>query len=326
MTDRSGPANEDPARRRGRRPFPARLFGAGARGASRAASVVGVDRTIEAATEEAIVRAVESPAVERALTRVLSGPVVEQATQDVLRSPAVEEAMVEALDSELVDRIWERVLSSDETQRLIERIAEAPELRAAIAAQGAGLLEDVARELREVARRLDDGLERVVWRLLRRPPRAERPPQAGAVSRIVAFLIDAGILNLLFFATSALIALVFTSLFPDPDGTSAPAIVLGTAFWIAAGALYLGSFWALSGQTPGMRFLDIQLVDDEGSHQIGIRRAVRRLGGTALAVLTLGLGFLGILLTPRRRGLPDRFAGTEVRYEDPYALATAQPD
>src|SRR5262245_4252973 len=142
MADRSGPANEDPARRR-RRPFPARLFGAGARSASSVASAVGVDRTIQAATEEAIVRAVESPAVERALTRVLSGPVVEQATEDVLRSPAVEQALVEALDSELVDRIWERVLASDETQRLIERIAEAPELRAAIAAQGAGLLADV---------------------------------------------------------------------------------------------------------------------------------------------------------------------------------------
>ena len=326
MADRSGPANEDPARGRRRRPFPARLFGAGARGASRAASAVGVDRTIEATTEEAIVRAVESPAVEGALTRVLSGPVVEQATQDVLRSPAVEQAMVEALDSELVDRVWERFLASDEIQRLIERIAEAPELREAIAAQGVGLLEDVAQALREVARRLDDGLERVIWRLLRRPPRPESPPQAGAVSRVVAFLIDAGILNLVFLATSALIALLVSSLFPDPDGASAPAIVLGTTFWIAAGALYLGSFWALSGQTPGMRFLDIQLIDDEGSHRIGIRRAVRRLAGMALAVLTLGLGFLGILLTSRRRGLPDRFAGTEVRYEDTYSLATSPPD
>ena len=53
------------------------------------AQATGIERTVEAVTEEAIVRAIESPAVERALARVLKGPVVEEAMQDAIDSAAV---------------------------------------------------------------------------------------------------------------------------------------------------------------------------------------------------------------------------------------------
>ena len=49
----------------------ARVLGAGARGAERLAGATGVDKAIEDAAEEAIVRALRSPAVERAIVRVL---------------------------------------------------------------------------------------------------------------------------------------------------------------------------------------------------------------------------------------------------------------
>src|SRR5215216_461293 len=101
------PPESDRSERTGRLPLPARLIGGGARGARRVAQVAGVDQAVGAATEEAIVRAVESPAVERALVRVLQGPAVEEAVQGALESPAVERALTEALDSELVDRVWQ---------------------------------------------------------------------------------------------------------------------------------------------------------------------------------------------------------------------------
>src|SRR5437764_5727493 len=103
-----GPGAPEPARRS--LPLPARLLGGGARGARRVAQVTGVERTVEAVTEEAILRAVESPAVERALARVLKGPVVEEAMQDAVSSAAVERALTDALDSELVDNVWRRLL------------------------------------------------------------------------------------------------------------------------------------------------------------------------------------------------------------------------
>ena len=82
-----------------------------------------------------------------------------------------------------------------------------------------------------------------------------------------------------------------------------------------AGSLYLLIFWASVGQTPGMRFVRIHLEAD-GEKRIGRRRAARRLWGVVLCVLTLGLGFLGVLFNERRRGLHDRVAGTDLVYGD----------
>src|SRR6478672_2976999 len=173
-----------------RAPLPARLLGGGARGARRVAQAAGVDRAVEAATEEAIVRAVESPAVERALVRVLQGPAVEEAMRGAVHSPAVERALIDALDSELVDEVWRRLLASDQAQQLVERIAGAPELRAAISAQGAGLVTDIGRTIGRIARRFDDAFERIARKVLFRHQREQPTNRAGAVSRVIAFAID----------------------------------------------------------------------------------------------------------------------------------------
>src|SRR5690349_13046097 len=99
--------------------FAARLLGGGARGAQAVAEATGIDSALDLATEEAIVRALESPAVERALVRVLEGPAVEEAVERLLASPAVERAAINALDSPLVDKVWDRLLKSDEAQKLV---------------------------------------------------------------------------------------------------------------------------------------------------------------------------------------------------------------
>jgi uncharacterized RDD family membrane protein YckC len=277
------------------------------------AQATGIDRTVEAVAEEAIVRAMESPAAERALARVLRGPAVEEAMEDALSSPAVERALVNALDSELVDTVWQRLLASDEAQKLVERIAEAPEVRSAIAAQGVGFLDDIRREIVRVARRLDDALERVGRRLLMRRRRTEPTDRAGLATRGLAVALDVGILNAVFFAVSALVALLASVAFPGE--ATAPALAIGAGVWLIAGSLYLISFWTLAGQTPGMRFIGIRLEAPGSTEGIGARTAFRRLFGIVLAAIPLGLGFLGVIFSERRRGLHDLFAGTEVGYE-----------
>ena len=296
-----------------RAPLPARLLGRGARGARRVVQATGIDATAEAVAEEAIVRAVESATVERALARVLRGPAVEAAVAEAMRSPAVERALDEAIDSEMIERVWTRLLASDEAQRLVERIAEAPEVRSAITAQGAGLIQDLGREATRATHRLDDGLETVARRLTFRRPRAGRSDCAGAVSRLVATAIDAGILNAAFLGLSAVITFFLSLVFGEGGHFSAPAIAIGAGAWIVAGSTYLLAFWALAGQTPGMRFVRIRLDSAQG-RRIGARRAARRLAGLVLAILPLGIGLLGIVFGERRRGWQDRFAGTEVRY------------
>jgi uncharacterized RDD family membrane protein YckC len=279
----------------------------------------GIDRAVEAAAEDAMVAAVESEAVERALVRVLQGPAVENAVQGALDSETVKSALIEALDSEMVDEIWQRLLASDETQRLVERIAEAPELRAAIRAQSVGLIGDIGNKIGDASRSLDDGTERLARKVLSRESREQPAESAGAVSRLVAFALDGLIVNLSFSALAALAALIVSAFSGNPDGVSNVALALGTVAWIGLGSFYLVFFWSLAGQTPGMDFFGIRLGPP--GFRLPLRRSLRRLAGIVLAVIPLGLGFLGILLDERRRGWPDRLAGVDVLYEPDERLA-----
>jgi uncharacterized RDD family membrane protein YckC len=292
----------------------ASLLGAGARGAERVAAATGIDEAVERTTEEAIVRALESPAVERAIVRVLESQAAQDALERTLSSPAMERAAVKVLDSELVDEVWEHLLASDEAQRLVERIAEAPEVRAAIAAQGVGLISDLGRQVRRVTQQLDDGLERLVRRLLRKPARAEPTQHVGFVTRALALALDAAILNGIFVLSIAALKAILGG---ADEGLSAAGAALSAFGWIVAGSAYLLTFWSLAGQTPGQRFLSIRIEDYDGSRRLGLRRAWRRLVGGALAAIPLGLGFVGVLTRDDRRGWHDRRAGTDVVVVDP---------
>ena len=293
-------------------PLSARLLGVGVRGARTVGKATGIDRAVEVAAEEAIVAAVESEAVERAMARVLQGPVVEEAVQGALESEAVKKALLEAMDSELVDEVWRRLLASEQVQQLVERIAEAPEVRAAISAQGVGLLEDIGRTIGKLARRLDDSFEWLARRLFRRRRRAVASDHAGAVSRTLAMVIDGAFINLSFTAIAAIVALIESSFGNDGDGVSNLAIAVGSTAWLGLGALYLLAFWSLAGQTPGMRFVGIRLNEE----RLSLGRGIKRLLGLGLSVITFGLGFLGIVFGERRRGLADRFAHTDVVYDE----------
>jgi uncharacterized RDD family membrane protein YckC len=290
----------------------ARLLGTGARGASAAARVTGVDKAAELALEEAIVSALESEAVERAMARVLEGPAAEEAIERVMASPAVERAILNVLDSQLVDEVWDKLLASDEAQKLVERIAEAPEVRAAITQQGVGMVEDLGRQVRGIAHRFDRIVERLARRLTGRTQRAERSNNAGLITRALALAVDAAIVNGTFFALSALATFAISGLFPDFDRSHAAAIGFASFSFVALTAIYLHFFWTLTGQTPGMRFLGIRLDDYDHTHRLSNRSALRRLWGMLLCVLTLGIGFLIVLWSDRRRGLHDRIANTEV--------------
>jgi uncharacterized RDD family membrane protein YckC len=272
----------------------------------------GIDRAVEAAAEEAIVAAVESQAVERAMARVLEGPVVQEAVEGALESEAVKKALLEAMDSELVDEVWKRLLASDQAQQLVERIAEAPEVRAAISAQGMGLVEDIGRTIGNLARRLDDRFERIVRRIFFRQPRTLPTDRAGFVSRGLAMVVDGVFVNLAFTAFIALITLLANVFGGNGEGGSGLAIAIGSTAWLSFGAIYLVGFWSLAGQTPGMRFLGVRL--EEG--RLPPRRSFKRLVGLGLSVLSFGIGFLGVLFGERRRAWEDRFSGAGVVYDE----------
>ena len=309
------PSGDEPSVSRSRSPA-ARVLGAGARGAERLAGATGVDKAIEDATEEAIVRALRSPAVERAIVRVLvEQNAVQRALEQALTSEEVADAIVNALDTEVADRVWEELLASPKVQMLVERIAEAPEVRAAIAQQGVGLVTDLGRRLTTVTEALDDAAERFVHRILRRPGHEAETNQVGIVTRAVAAAVDLGLISLTLSIASGLLSSIVPAVTGGSDGLSVWGVLtFGVVGFLIGGALFV-AFWALIGQTPGMRLLSIRL-DVNGSREVGLRRAIRRLLAIPLALLPLGLGFFAILLSPERRGWHDRIAGTTVVYDE----------
>jgi uncharacterized RDD family membrane protein YckC len=305
----------DPRGRRSRSPA-ARVLGAGARGAERLAGATGVDKAIEDATEEAIVRALRSPAVERAIVRVLvEENAVGRALEQALTSEEVTQAIVNALDSDVADRVWEEILASPKAQMLVERIAEAPEVRAAIAQQGVGLITDVGRRLTVLTEALDDAAERAVHGMLNRPGHEAETNQVGLVTRALAAVVDLALISALLSIGSGLLASVVPAVTGGSDGLAIWGVLtFGVVGFLIGSAIFI-AFWALVGQTPGMRFLSIHL-DAEGRSEIGLRRAFKRMLAVPLSLLPLGLGFFAILMSPERRGWHDRIAGTTVLYDE----------
>ena len=286
------------------KPAVSRLLRASARGAERVAHVTGVDRALNDATEEAIVRALSSPAVIRALERAIENHDV----ADKWDGEEVAQLARRLLASDVAGQAWAEFLKSDQAQMLVERIAGAPEIRAAIAAQSAGLITDIGVRLTIVTEEFDDALERIV-----RPgdPDSETD-QAGLATRLVAAAIDLGLLFGCYALISSVLASLTASVFGRPPSL-AGVIILCLLGFVAAGG-YFAVFWALAGQTPGMRFLSIRVIHG-ADRELSLSRAVHRVLALILALLPLGLGYLAMLRDPSRHAWHDKLTETEVVYD-----------
>ena len=128
--------------------------------------------------------------VERLLAHVVDQPAVDQLVERTLASAAFEERVVAVLDQPALERVLERVLASrfahsateqllasDELRRVVGHVAASAEVRDALQAQTHGLAEEVSDQLRDRTATVDDRMEGVARRLLRRHARV--PPVAG---------------------------------------------------------------------------------------------------------------------------------------------------
>jgi uncharacterized RDD family membrane protein YckC len=146
---------------------------------------------------------------------------------------------------------------------------------------------------------------------------------AGFATRSLAFAIDVLIVDAIAVGIGLAAALVAQVLSLDvSEFSSVDALLVGGGWLVLAGAYFL-VFWGLSGQTPGMSFMGLRVVAAKGG-RVSWPRAVRRLGWMYVCVLTLGIGFLLILVDDRRRGLHDRMARTLVIH-DPGAGRGGRP-
>ena len=158
----------------------------------------------------------------------------------------------------------------------------------------------------------DARAQSVAARVHRSTPEAPTTPlrYQGLVTRGIAFVLDAGLINLAALLVGIGSALILSVLSPPEDLNPALAALGGLAFvvWTVA---YFTLFWSSTGQTPGNRVMEIRVTTVDGD-ALRPRRALLRFIALVLAALPFFLGFLPILLNERRRGLHDMIARTVV--------------
>jgi uncharacterized RDD family membrane protein YckC len=191
-------------------------------------------------------------------------------------------------------------------QRALRHLASSPELREAMAEQATGLAEEVVGGVRASAARLDERAERVV----RRRPRTDAATYGGIVTRAIALATDAALTIVLLMSITGVVALVASLV-----GGLRPEWLVGALLgsgWMLLTGTYFVLFWSSAGQTPGMRLLRVRVRGPDGTPSLG--RSLVRFIGLVLAIVPLFAGFVPVLFTERRRGLPDFLAGTVVVY------------
>ena len=237
----------------------------------------------------------------------------ESATSAVLAAPELERVLDRALEAPVpeavVRKLVDHVLASPEIDRVIEHVAASPAVREAVKQQSTGFADELAARMRIDAARVDDGAERRVRALFRRPVPRPGGAYGGLATRTVAFLLDVMLLAFAFIVVGALVGLV-VSLVGDVSAKTLVGL-LGVG-WMLAALAYFTFFWSAAGQTPGLRVLGLHVVR-EGGGRIGPARAALRFLILTFGFVVLLAGLLLILVDDRRRGLHDVLTGTVVK-------------
>ncbi len=145
------------------------------------------------------------------------------------------------------------------------------------------------------------------------PVQAEREPvvrYVGLATRVIAFVLDAALINLVAVVVEVGAALIL-SLLHLPNGLKAVVIALGAAAYVLWTIAYFVAFWSTTGQTPGNRVMQIRVVR-AGGGPLKPRAALVRCIGIVLAALPLFAGYVWILFDAKRRGFHDRLGRTLV--------------
>jgi uncharacterized RDD family membrane protein YckC len=135
---------------------------------------------------------------------------------------------------------------------------------------------------------------------------------AGSVSRLVAYLIDLTVSTVLYSLALSFISFVAQIVTGHPVSWHRDNIVV-VIIYVVWEFVYFGFQWAANGRTLGMALLGVHVVQADGTRLQPKQGWLRSLT-FPLGFLTLGLGFLGILVQREHRAVYDLIAGTAVVY------------
>ena len=134
---------------------------------------------------------------------------------------------------------------------------------------------------------------------------------AGPVSRLLAYAADTFLIGVLYTAGLALLRFAIEAATPWTLDVEGVVFAVGALAWAA---IYWGSSWTGFARSPGMSLLGLRIVRGDGA-ALDRRHALIRLVAYPLGFLTLGLGFLGIVVGRTRQAIYDRIADTAVVYD-----------
>jgi uncharacterized RDD family membrane protein YckC len=142
------------------------------------------------------------------------------------------------------------------------------------------------------------------------PPGAGQSPKiyryGGFWIRVVAALIDGIVLTITFAVIGAVSGLDFFS--SDPEHFDSRAVALQVVLnWLYEALLTSSE----RGATLGKMAVGLRIVTEQGE-RLSFLRATGRYFAKYVSALILGVGFLMVAFTDRKRGLHDMIAGTVV--------------
>ena len=149
---------------------------------------------------------------------------------------------------------------------------------------------------------------------------------SGFISRAIAFILDIILISSITLVTYWLSSQLLQYFLHIQVGACAPVqgfdplrITCHVSTWglnifaIGFTPIYFLFFWILAGQTVGQFVLGIRVVRLNG-RRMTLLSGIRRLLGYMACFLSLGIGFLWVLIDDRRQGWHDKIAGTCVIY------------
>jgi uncharacterized RDD family membrane protein YckC len=136
----------------------------------------------------------------------------------------------------------------------------------------------------------------------------------GFRRRALASMIDTFLISLI--TMPALLWVYGRMYFADVSGESAGSFddFMNYGFPFVATL----SFWFFWAATPGKLLLDMKIVDAETGERPKFSQWVIRYVGYFVSLIPLGLGFIWVILDPKKQGWHDKMAKTIVVEVDPW--------
>jgi uncharacterized RDD family membrane protein YckC len=285
--------------------------------ANRIIELVDLDRMLEKVDLDAVLKRVDINAL------------LEDVDVDALIKRVDVDDIIDRVD---VDRIVQRVDVDKIVERVdVNRILSDTDMGKMVASSTSGVFTEVLYLIRRQLVGVDAIFAKLVAAVLGR--RKEVPPPgpalsvtrgqegtlqghtAGALARLVAYLIDASLSVTLFGLGTAAIAAVLNTLF-DVDLTSSSFTtgLLGVSLLVWT-FLYWWYPLATFGKTVGMGLVGVEVVDMGGGRLSAKAAAIRTLVEPLSFILAIGL--IPIVTARNRRALHDHIAKTAVVYDWP---------